>query len=63
MRIQDRESHVAVYTMGVLTLFLMTFYTADLTHISANCHLQKFFDDSFDDSDLMTAIVGPITDV
>ena len=38
----------------VLAPFLFTLYTADFSHHTTNCHLQKFSDDS--------AIVGLITD-
>lgn len=59
VRTKDCVSDMVVCSTGapqgtVLAPFLFTLYTADFRHRSANCHLQKFSDDS--------AIVGLISD-
>ena len=58
VRAQGCQSDTIICSTGapqgtVLAPFLFTLYTADFTHNTANCHLQKFSDDS--------AIVGLIT--
>ena len=59
VRAGDCVSDTVVCSTGapqgtVLAPFLFTLYTADFSHHTTNCHLQKFSDDS--------AIVGLITD-
>ncbi|KAF7656345.1 hypothetical protein LDENG_00042650, partial [Lucifuga dentata] len=62
-RIRGCESDTVVCSMGalqgtVLAPFLFTLYTADFTHNSANCHLQKFSDDSASSASSQTGTTG-----